>query len=1132
MSGLPQDAKFLSHIQDPYPEARYEVSLEWQDARFGYPAIDETVFVRGEQWARYDQEVCQEEKEKEKEKRGEEKEKHPPSAPSGQLPPQGREEKSFLRIFNVGSYFPSSQATLTLTPEEYKAAQHLGLTKNLDQSLTARVIGELGEFRYVARRDAVLFDVLDDVHLEEEAICQTIFERVEALQAIERAHGGTPEELRTALTEYKTKFLEPEIKKLQDIDPRNVHQKLLLESYQRDLAQTRALLAAASEAKADAQGDVLRNETEDFIRSRLNEALVHGRKTDELITIGSRINPFRSGAFTTASTKAAKLIRDYHFDQECRITKAHQGDHSDARTERIVLTSFHTTSGSQRDTLERFTFTAALIFSPEDSLSHQNTKDRPTWSIPGWAKVWKRLRNLFSRTRVNDTAQAIESRYKAYKGAAKGANISAWKAGLQDLGNLLYDGGKALLVSFASAGSSLFEALTKLRLDFTDLSKKPLPKPQPEASPSAQEIMDTAKWNSMSFREQVVYVFHHIEERLERDRGVYRKTDQKVEEKKQDKPTAPAAQLEKKALTEDEKKAKQARMNKILTEFHEKYKHLRPQEGKDRKAAKPPKVTDIAALAIPPSLLSGDLREKDILSIGMGGLESFYAFFDLFHDQNPAISVYAMALYWLTTACMAAPAAVTAAGDKMHVPMEAFIQFNNAAGAAMAKGQFSGIVAQNFTMWQAAIGTGEALTGGEDSLIGAGADLTRKHFIEVVTAVFAIYGVGVLLTDLFTPLEEELGNMPQFVQFFTGLKAVLAGYEGFESAPHEHSIIGSLLFDLIDFLVCAAIRAPLSIVNFFYMAVIRKPYQYFRGQEVEPINWPNVIGPWAELLHKGIAAFLRTFDFLLRLLNLIGSILRMFTKALVDWSIGLLVFTAKALPILIMFAVPLFWPLVYLIRKEIGQTLRGVKDDTQAFLSSPGAIFRRMLIEKATKMLAEHVMEQGRQVLEAEGKSIAPADTPQPQKKAEAGAAEEDIGFWKKTALKVWRCELTPLPEWLIRFKFALFFVGNGFKEKMQYGYHALRNLNIRYLNRPESHIDHRIRNWLEIHVMGRTQLQLADAELAIQAPEAGSRPGAESLRRKQGSTGSVIRRSSSPSKSPSDGKTSSPSSLSSSAPP
>ena len=1096
MPRLQKDPGFLTHIQGLDPNKPYVISAELK----GYVGrgVDEFVFLPNTVDPK-NYECKQEEVDQSP---------APPRKPAEQEQqaqvPEKPDQTSFLRIINTKTFFPNTDATLTITPAEYKAAQRLGLTKNIDQALTAKLIGALGGFRYESRRDAVLYGIYDDMYLEEEAICQTFFERAEALQALERAHGGSKQELQKGLEEY-IEWLENKIGQSglgKEMNP-GTHQELLYSSYQRDLAHARKLLnklentpppalRATSPRKGGRDtGDVLKNQLEEFLHERLNENLRHARETDELITVGSRINPFR-GRLTTALVSADQMLTEHRFDQDRRAQKTHQGDYSDKRNEnladgqveRITLTSFHAQLGSQKASMERFTLTAALILgepAPEDPMTYK--PNRATWSSPGWAriiiiskqslqKMGSRARKFWNETVIRKKPQKtplpenpnIQQKYEAYISKAEGAKLNFISVGLQDLGNLIYDSIKALGVSFASIFSSFFEAMLKLGMDFNDHSRYEHPKPRTEAE-TLEELKENMEWNSMSSRQQVQSVFYKIFQRLEEDRvsvhsdpGLQDAAHPGSREKainrqvshslRSSPPHTPSKENpdEAKQLSPEEIQAKQERIRAKINQFVEDWKNGNIEQ---------------APLALPPHALVA-YNPDDLLSAAGGGLETFYQFFAKMHDENPSICIYAMSIYVLAIASMAAPALVAATSSKIGIPMDWFVKFNQLSGVAMAKGEMAQITSAAFTDWQIMTTALEALAGGQDSLLGAGASFAKSHFVQTVGAVMSVYGVGALLTSLIPIFREELGTTPQILQFFTGLKVVVGGYEAFESAPHERSIVGSFLFDTMDFIILATLRCPLSIVNAIYMALravgvgLGKAIGVIdRNYETRPFNWINVLRPWAELLHKTFSGAMRIVDFLLRALNVLGRIVKMLVKALTDFVFGWLVFVSKTLPIVMMLAAfivtPLLWPFAYkFLRTEIIPTLKGLKKDTHEFLSNPKSLFKRRIIAE---------------------QSPTPALL---DKKPEKSLGE-------RIAIKIWHGEATPLPALLLRLKFGIYtFFDHNITRPIKNLYKAGRNNSARYLNRRQSHLDRRILGWVasKMAVRGRGDVSLGSASL------------------------------------------------------
>ena len=74
----------------------------------------------------------------------------------------------FLRIIDITTIFPKTEAALVTTAQGYKKLQRLGLTKNNDPALTAQIIGTLGDYRFRVLKDQLQYGLRTDKFHEKE----------------------------------------------------------------------------------------------------------------------------------------------------------------------------------------------------------------------------------------------------------------------------------------------------------------------------------------------------------------------------------------------------------------------------------------------------------------------------------------------------------------------------------------------------------------------------------------------------------------------------------------------------------------------------------------------------------------------------------------------------------------------------------------------------------------------------------------------------------------------------------------------------------------------------------------------------------------------------------------------------
>lgn len=779
--------------------------------------------------------------------------------------------RSFLRIFNEASFIPKTELSLNITPEEYRLVQQLGLTQTLDQSLTAKIIGSFGHYRFRVLKDQEQYRMRTHSFHEKEAICQYAFDRLYALQKIERTFGKKWEVLNVAITDYQNELLElidqrqlefakakgwthitdefqkGNLTKEQVLDllrnATDAEQKFFLRQTLeifKDIEAVSKLHTEVGKHLWDHQEstpygvDSTKSCIEKFVRDRANQIIRHAKFENELTTLVDKNSTFR-GLLAEHLGTAEITCRDFMFDQRRLITPKSQGDYSQ-HLKRITLTS-SLTIGSEREDMRRFLLCSSYLLNrdPEDKTTdpfQSSDQEFDKKYTRGWSRLLRR----------EGSTRPIFKTYKQLRQLASKASISRYRLFVEDfreLWTLLTHGvAKATRGILSAAGREFYQL-------YDDFLPKPAEIPKRKSPIVLEEnefrLLIEENWQGRwSEPKKLHYVIDRFVKVLD---------------------------------------AKNIPLDPTQKEF---IAALRNQ-------ASPKK--EIAPLAMPPSQLD-QTNPDDFLSSIVGGTETFYRFFDKIYEINPCMSFYASVLYIFSGLAAVNPELTQGLLSKINLKALAqpFIAWNTATAQAMTNGQISNFISAGFTAWQELLVISKALGQGSDSPLGEICRYVNYHLLKTIGGVLSAYGLGSFITthwagyipgmgDLGKIIKEDAGNQAYIGEFFAGIKLATLAYEALESTPDTQSALANFCSFLIKCALYPA-RLLLSVINMGWAII-------------NPDRWNNAAQPWKDLLHDTKSALLRTIDAGLRWLNLVGQAVKRSIKMVVEWAFNTLTIATK-----------------------------------------------------------------------------------------------------------------------------------------------------------------------------------------------------------------------------------------------
>src|SRR3990167_1787009 len=760
---------------------------------------------------------------------------------------------NFLRITNVASFVPETDAALVLGWQDYRLAQRLGITQQIDQTLTAKTIGLIGDYRFKVLKDQEQYIFRTDLFHQKEMICQHACDQLEALQKIECAFGRNYTEVKAAIKNYKNALQhlhDMSGKKIAEQAPNRIITRnyLALGDDIHALDKLEQEITRLEENNPDAPYhpiyglELTKFPLEQFVRSQTNQIIDRAKFKNELITIANGDSLFR-GVLEEQLGKAEKLCTRFHFHQNKLIKPEHQGDYSHRPAKKITLLSSHAT-GNSREHLRKFLLVSSYILHYDEKHDPFNESDKQfaIKKTRGWTRLFRKEK----------TDRRIFRTYDKLRQLAAKANISRLKIAAEDmwnLGDLIYRGvSKAIRGVLSTFGHEFY----KIGADFI-VTTPPAPDPLTEhlvQSEVAQSKNQKLQLNDNEFR---FIIDENWQTWPERKKIVY--------------------------IIETIVKAQQ-KTNIELTEPQKKFLAMLRSESLS------------APLAMPPYQLN-QTDPDDFLSSIVGGIEAFYSVFDEIYETNPCIALYCSLLYGLAGLAAIHPALITSLFEKIHLGALAkpFIAWNKGTAEMMTNGTISNFISAGFTAWQELLFASNALATADDSSASELCKYLSHHFPKVIGATLAAYGLGYLITkdqladipgigDLGRYIKEDAGKQPYIEEFFAGVKLGLITHETFQSKPENQSIAATIISFLLQ---CALFPVRLFVTS---------PINLFLSL-FNPARLHNVVQPWKDLYHATKSVLLRIVDAGLRVLNLAGRAMKCPIKTAAEWLMNTLTILSK-----------------------------------------------------------------------------------------------------------------------------------------------------------------------------------------------------------------------------------------------
>jgi hypothetical protein len=797
-------------------------------------------------------------------------------------------DKSFIRIINVNDFIPKSDVALTLTAEDYRLLQQLGITQHTDQTLTAKTIGILGDYRLRVLKDQEQYGLRTTLFHEKETICQHAFARLYALQEIECAFGRDFKDVKKAISNYKEKLnsiegelnalAQSEYSDIAEMITNSLSKALPLVQLRNKLKETTEFdkklflrryidLAEDMEKAEKLQDEINRLEEinphasfhpihgldatkfpiEQFVRSTTNKIIDDAKLANELVTIANGDSLFR-GVFEKHLGKAEIHCVNFTFNQNKLIEPEHGGNFS--KQKKVVVLSSETV-GHGREGVRKFLFAASYILhKDDDKRSDPFLAEDKNFSVSktrGWTRLFRRER----------LGREIFNTYNQLRNMTAKASISRLRGAFEDIGDI----GDLLTRGLSKAARGILSAFGREFYKVgTDFVVQPSTQQQTqEYHANVDDLLASRSWTaedkiSLSDTEFKLVMDDNYKRWSEKEKINYIfKTLVKGLEK-----TEP--------LTKGQRK--------VVEMFR----------AKDNGSSVP--------LALPPSSLS-DTNPKGSLSSLMGGLETFYRMFDELYEVNPSTTLYCSLLYGMAGLAVVNPKLTLALFEKIKLKAIAqpFITWNTATANAMTRGDLSNFISAGFTAWQQLFLVSQTLSESTDSITGDMCRMLCHHLPKVIGAAAAAYGLGYAVTtdlvakipgigDLGQMIKEDAGNQPYIEEFFAGVKLGTLAYEALESKPTEQSALASL--------ISLALKIALFPVRLFVTSPINLLLAIHN-----PAHLRNAAAPWIELAFTVKSAVLSTSDAVLRGLNITGQATKRMFKTVTEWFANTLTIVIK-----------------------------------------------------------------------------------------------------------------------------------------------------------------------------------------------------------------------------------------------
>lgn len=767
---------------------------------------------------------------------------------------QGNENKSLLRIVNVADFIPRTDAALTIESKNYHLLQKLGITQNIDQTLTAKIIGLIGDYRFRVLKDHEQYLLRTTLFPHKELICQNAFERLEALQIVERSFGREDDKVIKAMDDYvakldellksKTDFAKTKGRDWKNIlnqDPSEI-QKIINNSNDQQkklfLRHCLALLADREEvqnlrneiAKAAVENasnpphpiygtEATKFPIEKFVRLISNRIVDDAKIENELCTIANGKSTFR-GVLENSLGRAERLCNNFTFNQTRLIEPEHQGIYNSPE---VTVLASHSV-GSSREELRKFLLASGYFLNRKDN--DPNNIDTDCFNPAGIfltqsSRGWTRL------TLSEQTDRTVFKTYNNLRQLAAKANVSRLKTAAEDVWKI----GDVIKDAFSKAARGIMSAFGR---EFYKLAEDYM-----QVNPSANQRENTSSHSSDV--------------------------------------TESANELLKKENWEN--LWTQARKNKHGLDNWVRNLNIQDNEftpAQIQFIQMLRRRVDSAPLALPPTHL-GNTDPDDFLSSAVKGIEAFYYVFDEIYEINPCIAIYASLLYAIGGIAAVNPTLATTILKKINLDALAapIISWNTATANAMSSGGVSSFVSAGFTAWQEFYLASGAIIQGGDSTAAEACHFMNHHFLKVLGLVAGAYGLGYFITTdiashipvinvLGAALKKDVGDCPYIEEFFAGVKLGALFYESLQSKPGGQSVAANM--------VSFALKCALYPVRLFSSLI-----NFCLG------HWTNAAKPWKELFSDIGSGTLRVIDASLRILNLAGQMCKRLIKTVTEW---------------------------------------------------------------------------------------------------------------------------------------------------------------------------------------------------------------------------------------------------------
>ncbi|HVE43950.1 MAG TPA: hypothetical protein VNC84_02290 [Gammaproteobacteria bacterium] len=725
---------------------------------------------------------------------------------------------------------------VTLSPRDYQAYQELGLTEENDQSLTAKIIGIFGKYRYQAEKDyfknKARYGAQDARYRERthyaqktEVICQYTFKRLRLLQNIERTFGRSPDEIHQAISVYEKEVLQaladPEFGLVCTVE--NVDAALRDYLKRNQLLPANASLAAAAKLKMthvkglvsdlkrvqslkrkipaddDYDRDIhsTKDMIENFTREGINVAIRDARLAHELTTLAGRFSFYRGSFHKALVTADKEAANDYLFDQWMPISEAHQGIFEcDAEKDEKIT---HLMWGTRAQVRKALFGTAMILEGDRPKSGLRDSRATRTWRSDMYHRgknIWEYITGV-ERQKDKKYSHVVDMYKNLCEGSLK-ASISHFEAVQENFINAVYVIGMGLSRIVMGLGTSIYASCKKIVTDFYE-DENPI-----------QEIAKEIK--RASDREAKRRSLHEAVEDIR---------DQSVED------------------------------------FYAKTAVLKPPSkiptDADNKERSP------ARLAVTPYELHPQ-HPNNIVSAGLRAAKEFCDVIIKTNAESPTISSLAATGYILAGLCILQPALVIAMGKKMGIDLAWFVKWHVETAKIMSEGKIPQSISASSTFMTEIQIVGQGFVDPEHSIGGDAFKFMVDNYLLAFTAIFGAAALGRGVVLVVPSLGKEMGALPVITETFAGFKFGAITYGALRSSRHEFSLLESTVMTIFNITVLP-IRLLLSPVNLLFRLLF----------SLDP---RRALLPWLDALDMAVNGALIFCDLILGSLYLVGRILK------------------------------------------------------------------------------------------------------------------------------------------------------------------------------------------------------------------------------------------------------------------